>query len=245
MTALREHGRPGPLSALLARAQAWLLAPPAAELLRPAEPPSSAPSPPPPVVAVVGLAPRAGASTIARALAGRLARLEPADAAILLTESCGRGPALSAAAAHRLAVVLTEGGCSEVRACRRVCLVPSSEPLAPIAAGGHAPIVVDVGHGGSAEPALAFADHVALIVPPDVEPALAATVEASLRGADRGVSLVVNRALEDPPADLRAPLVIPESRLAARAALGCRDPRGALAEPIAELADRCLAEMRR
>jgi hypothetical protein len=171
----------------------------------------------------------------------------------------------------------------------RLAVVPAGEPLAPIAARREAPLVADIGHGAPSETAVALADHVVLVAPPDLEPALAAAVEESLRAAGRGVSLVVARIAADPPGGLargpgveglaRGPgveelardelarglgiddlardelahapgveglaraLAVPESPLAARLTLACREPRGALAPVAAELAERCLAEV--
>jgi hypothetical protein len=250
VTVLRRDRHAGPLKALIARAEAWLLAPPGEATARQGEPPppcaSRSPVPPlappqAPVVAVVALAPRAGASTIARALAGRLARDGSPGASVVH----GRGPRRAgpaALAARRHAHVLAARGIEDVRLCGRLCLLAATEPLGPLVAQRIAPVVVDVGHGEPAEPALGFADHVVLIAPPEVEPALAATVAGSLRAGGKGTSLVVNRALEDPRAELGTPLVIAESRLAAAAAQLGRATRGPLAKPIRELAERCRAE---
>jgi hypothetical protein len=194
------------------------------------------------VVAVVALAPRAGASTIARALAGRLAGLDPGGAAVLFTASPPRG-GIASAAASRLASHVAEAGCDGARAAGRLCLVPAGEPLAPVAAPRRAPLVVDVGHGAPSETAVALVDHVVLVCPPDVEPALALAVETSLREGDHFVSLVLSRVLGKPPPDLEHALPVPESRLAAQLTAACREPRGPLAPVAAELAERSLAEV--
>jgi hypothetical protein len=195
-----------------------------------------------PVVAVVGLAPRAGASTLARALAARLARLDPDGAAVLFTDDrppCG----IAGAPAARLAARLAATGCEGGRAFGRLCVVDSDEPIPPIAAERCAPLVADLGHGAAAEPALAIADHAVLACPPDIEPALAAAVETSLRAGGCGVSLVVCRAAEAPPAGLSHALAVPDSRLSAALTLACWEPRGALAYVVQELAERSLAEV--
>lgn len=195
-----------------------------------------------PVAAVVGLAPRAGTSTLARALAGRLAGLEPGGAAILATADPPRG-GIAGRAAAGLAAWLGDTGCEAVRATGRLAIVAADEPLAPLVANRDAPLVADVSHGAPSEAAVALADHVVLVTPPDVEPALALAVEGSLRAAGRGVSLVIARAAEEPPPELGHALIVREARLAAQLTLACREPRGALAPAAAELAERCLAEV--
>ena len=209
----------------------------------PPKPVAPPPDPPRPVVVVLGLAPRAGASTVARALAARLARVDPAGAAILFTADPPRAP-ISATAAARLARAATDAGVESARPAGRLCVLPASEPVAPLSARRPAPVVVDPGHGVPAGGAVALADHVVLVCPPDVEPALAVAVVASLRGAGHCVSLVVTRVLGDPAGDLAGALAIPESRIAAQLTLACREPRGALGTAVAELAERSLAEVR-
>jgi len=193
---------------------------------------------------VLGLAPRAGASTVARALAGRLAGADPCGAAVLFTAAAPRAP-IATPAASRLARLLTDLDACVSRPLGRLCLVGASEPLSPVVARRPAPVVADPGHGASAESAVALSDHVVLVCPPDIEPALAAAVEVSLREAGHAVSLVVNRALGGLPDGLEHALAIPDSRLAAQLTLTCREPRGALARAAAELAARSLAEARR
>lgn len=238
----------------LDRVSAYLLRPP--EQLRahrpqlslvPDEPePLAAVGPPDlplrPVVAVVGLAPRAGTSTLARALGARLAGLDPAGAAILTTADPPRGRIAGRSAAC-LAAWLGDAGCDGVRAIGRLAIVAGDEPLAPLAAGREAPLVADVSYGAPSEAAAALADHVVLVASPDVEPALAVAVEGSLRAAGRGVSLVIARVAAEPPPELAHALVVSEARLAAQLTLACREPRGALAPVAAELAERCLAEV--
>ncbi|HEX8051589.1 MAG TPA: hypothetical protein VF517_01250 [Thermoleophilaceae bacterium] len=191
------------------------------------------------MVAVLGLAPRAGASTVARAVAARLAAEDPCGAAILVTPDPPRS-GLGTAAASRLARTLAERGTEGPRPAGRLCVVNATEPLAPIVAQRSATVVADIPHGLPAEGVVALADHVVLVCAPDVEPALAAAVESSLRGSAPAVSLVVNRALEGSPPGLQHAIAIPESRTAAQLTLACRGPRGPLAEPATELAERTL-----
>jgi hypothetical protein len=281
--AARRDDRPDPLSALVTRAGAWLLEPvdPPARLAADRPPPEPPPPPTRPLVAVVALAPRAGASTVARALAARLASLDPAGVAVLCSDDVPARAALGGRAAVRLARTLAERGLG-VRAAGSLCLLPSDAPLAGIAGTGEAPLAVDVSHGAPIEAVLTVVRHVVLVATPDVEPALANAVQRSLRAGDRAVDVVVNRAIDRaadgaiagrgsghaprgsgkaprgsgntrpgssdaPQMTLEAPggaVVVPESRFAAHATLACRGPYGPLAAPIAELADRCLAQAR-
>jgi hypothetical protein len=195
-----------------------------------------------PMVAVLALAPRAGASTIARALAGYLARVDGNGAAVLSTADPPRA-GIAGRAAARLARDFADTGFEGFRAVGRACIAPAAEPLAELAAHRQEPLIADLGHSAPTEAAVALADHVVLVVPPDIEPALATTVEASLRADERSLSLVVNRALGDPPPELGHALVVPEARLPAQLASACRDPRGPLREVATELAERSLAEV--
>ena len=194
------------------------------------------------MVAVLGLAPGIGTSTIARAVAARLAAFDPCRAAVLHTADPPRGLSASAAAAC-LARSIATGGCERVRAAGRLCTVAAGEPLAPLAAARPAPVVADLEHGKPAEGAIALADHVVLVAAPRVETALVGAVAASLRGCGASASTVLNRMIEEPPPELAAALVVPDSRLAAQLTLTCREPRGVLAEIAAELAERSLAEV--
>jgi hypothetical protein len=262
-----QRTRAAPLQALVGRASAFVLRPPDAprspdafEEARgsphvpsagssrdgprlsvvPALPP--APEPLRPLVAVLGLAPRSGASTLARSLAARLAGLDPGGAALLFSADIPRA-GLACASAGRLARLVAEAGCEGARAAGRLCVVPAGEPLAPWAAKRVAPVVADVRHGTPSEAAVALADHVVLVAAADVEPALAGAVASSLRAGAHSISLVVSRVLAEPPPELAYALTVPESRLAAQLSLACREPRGALAPVAAELAERSLAEV--
>ena len=231
----------------LARAEAWLL--------EPAAPRAAAPSPAPPprpVVVVRGLARGCGASTVARVLAVALARGDPGGAAVVVGGPQGAGPRIAAPAAVRASRTLTELGCESLRPAGRVCLVSDSELLPAIVARRTWPVVIDVAHASHPAEGLGAADVAVLVASPAVEPSLVAAVETSLRDAGHRVEVVANRVepqgvedVESPPSHrcgaLGARLEIPESRLAAQLALGCREARGAFAKPIAELADRCRA----
>jgi hypothetical protein len=241
MKAWEEPRRAGLVAAVLARAQAWLLEPPApggAESVVPPETP-----PPRPVVAVRGLARGCGASTVARALATVLARDDPAGASVLAGAAARGGPRLALPAAVRLARSLGELGCDGARAAGRVCLLPEGEPLPVVAARRPCPLVIDVSHSSPPGEALGLADYVVLVGSPEVERSLAVAVESSLARAGHVVDLALTRVedLDAAAAELPAALLVGESRLAAQVALACREPRGPFAAPIAELAERCRA----
>jgi hypothetical protein len=248
----------GLLAAALARAEAWLLDPPAPRA------PMPPPAPPPrPVVAVRGLARGCGASTVARALAAVLARGDPGGAAVLVGGPAGTGPRIAGPAALRVARALAVAGCDHVRASGRVCLVGHGEPLTAVASASACPVVVDVAHASPAAEGLGQADVAVLVASPAVEAALVVAVEASLVTAGHRVEVVLNRV---DPLEVDVPrgpvpeaglpgsvdgwpsagawLEIGESRLAAQLALACREARGPFARPIAELAERCRAAAR-
>jgi hypothetical protein len=229
LTAWPEQSRGGSLvAALAARAEAWLLDPAPA---RPAR--AERELPPRAVVAVVGLGPRCGTTTLARALAVELARRDPSGAAIASASSVPSGPVLATGSARRLARALGS------RAVGRLALVPSGDPaLAQLAADRGAPLVLDVGHGTPPEGALALADEAVLVTSPEVEPALAEVAASTL--AERPL-VVLNRAF-DSEGWRRAPdVVVPESRVGAKLALAGRDPIGPLGAEVASLADACCA----
>ncbi len=236
MTARGHVGRVGLLSAVLARAEAFLLEPPQP---RPAV---AVPDPPRPVVVVRGLTPRCGASTVARGLAAVLAYGEPSGAAIVVGPLAGAGLKLATPGAARLAREVCELGCDGVRAVGRLCLVPAEEPVALIAAERPCPVVIEVAISSPPGEALAIADHTVLVSPADTEPAIAAAVENSLSRDGHSVEVVVNR-VDDAP-QIGVPdgaTVLPDARLSAQVALACRGAHGALAEPLERLAERCRA----
>jgi hypothetical protein len=107
-----------------------------------------------------------------------------------------------------------------------------------------APVVIDVAHGTPPESAAAMADALVLVSSGGVEPALAEVARASLARAGRQPLVVLNRVLgtQDDPAG-RSDVVLPEARLGARLALAGREPRGAFAAPLAELAELCAARV--
>jgi hypothetical protein len=247
VNAWSDARRGGLLATAVARAESWLL--------EPAAPRAAAqnPAPPPRPVAVVrGLARGCGASTIARVLAGALARGDPVGAAVVMGGPGGAGPRIAAPAAVRAGRMLTGLGCESVRPAGRVCLAADSELLPAIVASRAWPVVIDVAHASHPAEGLGVADVAVLVASPAVEPSLVAAVELSLLAAGHRVEVVANRvepregddagSQHVEAADLvGGGIAIPESRLAAQLALACREARGPFAGPIAELADRCRA----
>lgn len=206
--------------------------------IEPVDEPITDVSPPPrPVVAVVGLASRCGASTVARWVAAALAARDPEGAAIVSTVAPRGAGALRRPGAARLARGLGARSLEPVRAAGRLCLVDSEvhSPLS-IAATYLAPLVLDVGHGVPPDAALSVADHVLLVASPQVEPALAEVVAQSIARSAPEPTVVLDRALEAARWDGRADVVLPESRLAARRAASGREARGEIGLAVSELA---------
>jgi hypothetical protein len=225
----------GLVALVAARAERWLLEP------VPTRP--RALDPPPdtrPVIAVIGLGPGCGASTIARALAIELARRDRGGAAIVSAASRGPAPALATAPARRLARALPP----EIAwAAGRLCLLDDSDPaLRELATSRPAPLVLDVPHGCAPEAPFALADAAVLVATPAVEPALADVIAASLTRDGAAPAIVLNRAADLGAWSNRGALEIPEARLGARLALAGRDPTPGIARAIACLADALVGE---
>jgi hypothetical protein len=229
----------GLVALVAAKAERWLL--------EPASPRPRAADPPPearPVIAVIGLGPRCGATTLARALAVELARRSRGGAAIVSAASRGPAPALATSPARRLARALPPEIAS---AAGRLCLIQDHDPaLRELAISRPAPLVLDVSHGDAPEAAFALADAAVLVASPVIEPALADVIAASLTRHRGRPAIVLNRVVEDVGGwSSREVLVeIPEARLGARLALAGRDPTPGIARPVAELADRLVGEER-
>jgi hypothetical protein len=193
-----------------------------------------------PGVAVVGLGAGCGTTTVARALAVELAMRDPDGAAVVGGRVRTGPPVLAMAPARRLSRALTALG-DESAALGRLSVVDAGAPALRHAVRERlSPVVIDVAHGTAPEAAAALADVLVLVTSAAVEPALAEVVRASLARAGREPLVVRNRSMADE--DLPAhpfDVVLPEARVGARLALAGREPRGALAEPIAELAELC------
>jgi hypothetical protein len=230
VTAWPEQRRGGLAAAVAARAEAWLFEP-AVPRVRVAP---ERPAPQRPVVAVVGLAHRCGATTVARALAVELARRDPDGAAVVTAAPVPGGSSLATAGARRLARSL--GG----RALGRLAIVDGDEPgLRVLAHERPAPLVLDVGHGTPPERALALADRAVLVASGDVEPALVEVAAVALARDAVAPLVVLNRALEASGWAGAPDVVVGESRLGARLALAGRDPLGSIGGAAAALADAC------
>jgi hypothetical protein len=231
------RSRSGALSAAAARAVAWLVEPGPE---RPAAPVAAFPDRP--VVAVVGLGTGCGTTTVARALAVELAMRDPDGAAVIGGRVRAGPPVLAVASARRLSRALAAHG-GETAALGRLSAVDADAPVLRHAVRERlSPVVIDVAHGTPPEAAGALADALVLVTSPDVEPALAEVVRASLARGGRDPLVVLNRWLgADELPEAAFDVVLPEARVGARLALAGREPRGALAEPVAELAELCAA----
>lgn len=237
-------GRPSPaqrrglLTAALATAGAWLVEP-----AEPSPKPEARVAPGShPVITVFGLAPRCGATTLARALGAELARRSEGACAV-----SGSGPAgaipLGTPAAARLARALAELAPGRPRASGRLCLLEADDPLELAdLARGLAPLVLDAGRAPGGAHA-SVADRVVLVAGPGVEPSLALAVAATVSRVASQPLVVLNRPRRSGEAVDRwadaADLVIPDSRTAAQLAMGGREPRGGFGRGIAALADLC------
>lgn len=185
-------------------------------------------------VAVVGLGPKSGTTTVARGLGTELA-VRDAAGACAVTAVPGSVLPLGTPAAGRLARSLASLG--HVRACGRLCLIDAPDRVALVgAAPRFAPLVFDVGDPRDAAAVAALADRVVLVGGPAVEPALAGVVAASLERVGPRPLVVASR----PPAESRWPRLMdiefPYSRLGAQWALAGREARGALGAALAALA---------
>ncbi len=195
-----------------------------------------------PAVAVAGLAPRCGTTTVARALAAELASRDPEGAAVVSVDAIsGGGVVLGTAPASRLARALPRSLAVETRATGRVCLAASAAlDVAALVERSRdlAPLVLDVSDSSLIGPAASLVDAVVLVGLPRVEPALADVMAGSLRRVGPEPIVVVNRAPDD--ADRwagRCALALPDARLGARLALAGREARGDLGRAVARLAD--------
>jgi hypothetical protein len=232
-----RHGE-GFFAIAVARAERWLLEPP------PPRPRATEPAPEVrPVVAVVGLGPRCGATTVARALAVELARRDRSGAALVSATVRGPSPALATAAARRLARGLPR---DVATAAGRLCLLDPDDPaVRELVYTRPAPLVLDVEHGRPPQGPVALADCAVLVAGLEVEPSLADLVVDSFARDGVPPPIVVNRAVEPGSWGRRGVLMIGEARLGARLALAGRDPTPGLARPIAELADQLAADRTR
>jgi len=194
-----------------------------------------------PVVAVVGLRPRCGTTTVARALAAELAVRDPGGAAAVTSAAHGGGVALGLPAAGRLARTLAPVSGGMPKACGRLCLVPGADRAQLAGATRYlAPLVLDVDEPAEAPAAAALAGAVVVVGGPEVEPALALVVAESLERVGPAPVIVSNRAGQERERwGEVAAIALPEARMGARLVLAGREPRGELGRAVGELADSC------
>jgi hypothetical protein len=190
-----------------------------------------------PVVVVVGVTAGCGVTTVAWGLAAALSARDPAGTAVVT--GVPRRTSLASAGARRLARALRPLVAGDVGAAGRVCVVASEDPLhVAEAARGLAPVVLDAGLAADAGAAVSLGDHVVLVAPGRVEPALPAVVARSLSRFGPAPVCAVSRADPEPWSE-RDVIVLPDSRFAARRARKGAVVRGALGEALEELAARC------
>jgi hypothetical protein len=187
-----------------------------------------------PAVAVVSAAPRSGATTVARLLAAELSARD--GAAVVTSPTPVRRHAPPSRAAIRLATALS--GVGHVQPLGRICVARSasaSELSSTMAAARYlGPAVLDLPPDGSAAGAASLADRIVVVAGATDEPALLDAV-ATIVGGDP-VKLV-NRVSQPGDWASRADVLLPDSRIAARAAaLGTR-ALGGLGDGIASLAE--------
>jgi hypothetical protein len=230
------------VAAALASAVDWLI-----------EPEAPAPPEPPaglvvermeerPVVAVVGLRPRSGATTVARALAAELGARDPGGAAVVTSAgSPGGGVPLGLPAAGRLARTLAPVSGGTSLACGRLCLVPAADRQRLADATRYlAPLVLDVDDPADGPVAAALASAVVVVGGPGVEPALAVVVAESLERVGPPPVIASNRAGHGAERWTEIAAVdLPDARMGAHLALAGREPRGELGRAVGALADRC------
>ncbi len=227
-------GGRGAWAGLTAAVADWLIEPAEA-----AEPEAVAPVEQRPVVAVIGLSPRCGATTVARAVGTDLARADPAGACLVSSAGPAGVVPLGLPAAARLSRGIAPILGVRARACGRLCLVEAADRAVLADAARYvAPLVLDVHERADGAAAARLADQVVLVGSPDTEPALAAVLADSLDSLGPRPLVVLNRAGRDGGRWAgRGALEIPESRLGAQLAICGRDPRGPLARAVTELTE--------
>ncbi len=194
-----------------------------------------------PIVAVAGVAPRCGTTTVARALAAELALRDEGGAAIVSAETVSSGGIpLGTPAAGRLGRAVQRALPSQTRAVGRICLTVSGPDHTTLveAARDLAPLVIDVIDLTRTAVAASLVDAVVLVGDPGAEPSLAAVLAESLRRVGPDPVIVLNRAPDAHERwDGRCALRLPEARMGAQLALAGREARGELGRSVARLAD--------
>jgi hypothetical protein len=198
-----------------------------------------------PVVAVAGLAPRCGTTTVARALAAELALRDEGAAAIVSAEAVSSGGIpLGTPAAGRLGRAVQRSLPSQTRAVGRICLTVAGPDHAPLvdAARDLAPLVLDVTDPTRTAVAASLVDAVVLVGDLGTEPSLAAVLAESLCRVGPEPIVVLNHGRDaDERWEGRCALRLPDARMGAQLALAGREARGELGRAIARLADLVVA----
>ncbi len=194
-----------------------------------------------PVVAVAGLGPRCGTTTVARALAAELALRDEGGAAIVSAEAVsGGGIPLGTPAAGRLGRAVQRSLPSQTRAVGRICLTVADRDDATLvdAARDLAPLVLDVAEPAQISVAASLVDAVVVVGGPGTEPALAVVLAESLCRVGPEPVVVLNRGRDaDERWEGRCALRLPDARMGAQLALAGREARGELGRAVAQLAD--------
>lgn len=194
-----------------------------------------------PVVAVAGLAPHCGTTTVTRALAAELALRDDGGAAIVSTDAVAAGGIpLGTPAAGRLGRAVQRSLPSQTRAVGRICLTVTDRDDATLvdAARDLAPLVLDVGEPAQISVAASLVDAVVLVGGPGTEPSLAAVLAESLRRVGPEPVIVLNRDRDaDERWEGRCALRLPDARMGAQLALAGREARGELGRAVVQLAD--------
>lgn len=193
-----------------------------------------------PVIAVAGLAPRCGVTTVARALAAELALHSDEAAAIVSAEAVtGGGIPLGTPAAGRLGRAVQRALPAQTRAVGRLCLTAGSGHAALVdATRDLAPLVLDVADPSQTAVAASLVDAMVLVGASGAEPALAEVLASSLGRVGPEPIVVLNRDRDaDARWDGRCAVRLPESRMGAQLAVAGREARGELGRGIARLAE--------
>jgi hypothetical protein len=202
------------------------------------------------VVAVYGLAPGCGTSTVARALAAELGRRDRCGAAGVMCEARASAIPLATPDASRLARALEQLPGTVTRAVGRLALVRVGDPLALAENARHlAPLVLDAGSSAVGGVPAAVADLSVIVTTPSIEPSLARVAAECLERVGPAPVVVLNRTGRAAEASAGGAslgedvVVLPDSRVGAQLALGGREARGELGRAVALLADRCEREV--
>jgi hypothetical protein len=193
-----------------------------------------------PAVAVAGIAPRCGTTTVARALAAELALRDREGAAIVSTDAvAGGGIPLGTPAAGRLGRAVQRSLPTQTRAVGRLCLTAGHDHSGLVdAARGLAPLVLDVTDPGAVAVAASLVDAMVLVGVPAAEPSLGSVLADSLGRVGAEPIVVLNRDRDgDPRWEDRCAVRLPEARMGARLVLAGREAHGDLGRAVARIAD--------